>query len=172
MSDEKMTTGGAILGSDAADTPKVAGGLANATVSDVFGQIVWLMTQSKSHQNFFLSDLEWMVMPALLLRQFRIFPGKTQPMGVALYAYLSEETEKRLEAGGTRIGPNEWKAGDRLWLLDLVAPFGHQAEMLNDLKTTIFAGKVFKMHGLTETGARKTIVVDPLADAPASPSVN
>lgn len=151
---------------------KGAGGHTPATVSDVFGQIVWLMTQSKSHQTFFLSDLEWMVMPALLLRQFRIFPGKDRPMGVALYAYLSEETERRLEAGGSRIAPNEWKNGDRLWLLDLVAPFGHQKEMLDDLKATVFAGKRFKMHGLTETGERKVIAVDPLADAPASPAVN
>lgn len=71
------------------------------------------MTQSKSHQTFFLSDLEWMVMPPLLLRQFRIFPGKDGPMGVALYAFLSEATEKRLEAGGTRIAPIEWKSGEK-----------------------------------------------------------
>lgn len=140
------------------------------------GQIVWLMTQSPAHKNFFISDLEWMVMPPMLLRQFRIFPGKSQPMGVALWASLSPEVEKRLEAGGTRLAPNEWKSGDSVWLVDLIAPFGHQETMLEDIKKkTIFAGKSFKMH-LNSPEGRKVVTIEPEASAtptaPGSPAVN
>jgi len=30
------------------------------SVSQVFGEVVWLMSQSPLHKNFFISDLEWM----------------------------------------------------------------------------------------------------------------
>ena len=36
------------------------------TVSQVLGEITWLLSQSPLHKNLFISDLEWMVMPALL----------------------------------------------------------------------------------------------------------
>lgn len=87
-----MSGMGGKAGGEGDDGAKTAAGAANATVSDVFGQIVWLMSQSPAHKNFFISDLEWMVMPPMLLRQFRIFPGKNQPLGVALWASLSPES--------------------------------------------------------------------------------
>ncbi|MEQ1697584.1 MAG: hypothetical protein ABL901_17255 [Hyphomicrobiaceae bacterium] len=34
------------------------------TVSAVLGEIVWLMSQSKLHKSFFISDLEWPVASA------------------------------------------------------------------------------------------------------------
>lgn len=130
------------------------------TVSDIFGQIVWLMTQSQGHRSFFISDLEWMVMPPVLQKQFRLFPGKNQPIGCALWATLSEEAEKRLEEGATRLAPQDWKSGDRLWLVELLAPFGHKEEMLEDLKRTVFAGKRFKMHAFTPEGQRTVVTID------------
>ncbi len=129
------------------------------TVSDIFGQAVWLMTQSPAHRNFFLSDLEWMVMPPLLARQFRIFPGKNQPIGIALWASLTEEAEQRLLSGNVRLAPQDWNAGDRLWLVELLAPFGHQDVMLADLQNTIFAGKKFKMHR-TVNGVREVATLE------------
>src|SRR4051812_12670927 len=43
------------------------------TVAQVLGEITWLMTQSPRHKATPLGDLEWLLMPAILLRQFRIF---------------------------------------------------------------------------------------------------
>src|SRR3954454_639170 len=50
---------------DAAPAPK--------TVSQVLGEITWLFTQSPRHKSIPVGDLEWLVMPAILLKQFRIF---------------------------------------------------------------------------------------------------
>ena len=146
-----------------------AGSKAPPTVSDIFGQAVWLMTQSPAHRNFFLSDLEWMVMPALLLRQFRIFPGKNQPIGIALWARITEETEKRLMSGNARLAPQDWAAGDRLWLLELIAPFGHHDVMIKDLCDTVFAGQTFKMHR-TVDGKRDVVTVK--GNAPGAPAAS
>jgi len=117
------------------------------TVANMMGEIVWLLTQSQAHKNFFLSDLEWLVMTPLMLQQFRVFYADDRPVGVALWAHVNEDVEKRLMAGNARLAPNDWKSGDRLWLVDLVAPFGGHDAMLQDLKSQVFQTQVFKYLG-------------------------
>jgi cytolysin-activating lysine-acyltransferase len=153
-----------------------AAGTEDMTVARMLGEITWVMTQSGGHKHFSLGDLEWMVMPALLLEQYRIFRDGTQPLGVALWAYLDEEAEKKLETGG-RLRPDEWavgmklstedgvshKGGGSLWLVDLICPFGTPEnqladKMLADLIGGPFKGKKFKFHHTDiATGTRKVM---------------
>lgn len=70
------------------------------TVSQVLGEITWPMTQSPRHKAVPLGDLEWLVMPAILLQQFRIFYKGEQPVGVAFWALADEIVAKRIDAGG------------------------------------------------------------------------
>lgn len=124
------------------------------TVSQMLGEIVWLMSQSPLHKQLFIGDLEWFAMPAILVEQFRIFYGPNAPAAVAFWAKVSEETEARLEAGAHKLRPDEWQGGDRLWLIELVAPFGAQDEILADLSTSVFNGQPFKFHTSTPDGQR------------------
>lgn len=123
------------------------------TVAQVLGEITWLMSQSPLHRQLFISDLEWFAMPAILLEQFRIWNGPDAPAAVALWATVSPETEARLEAGASKLRPDEWQNGDRPWLIDLVAPFGAVDEILADLWTSVFDGKTFKFHRVDPNGA-------------------
>jgi cytolysin-activating lysine-acyltransferase len=104
------------------------------TVAQVLGEITWLMTQSPRHKAVPLGDLEWLVMPALLLRQFRIFYQGEQPVGVALWALADELVAKRIDAGDTRLAAVEWKSGGNMRIIDIVAPFGGEAEMRGQWK--------------------------------------
>jgi cytolysin-activating lysine-acyltransferase len=99
------------------------------TVSQVLGEITWLMTQSPRHKAITLGDLEWLLMPALLLRQFRIFYKGEQPVGVALWALVDDLVAKRIDAGDNRLTAVEWKSGSNMRIVELVAPFGGEAEM-------------------------------------------
>jgi cytolysin-activating lysine-acyltransferase len=99
------------------------------TVSQVLGEITWLMTQSPRHKAIALGDLEWLVMPAILLRQFRLFYKGEQPVGVALWALADDLVAKRIDAGDERLTAVEWKSGTNLRIVELVAPFGGEAEM-------------------------------------------
>jgi len=109
------------------------------TVSAVLGEVVWLLTQSPQHkQAFFLGDLEWMAMPPIILQQFRMFYAKDRPIGVILWAFVDDEVEARLLSGNARMRPQDWKCGDRLWIVEVVAPFGGTDEMLKDLKAKVF----------------------------------
>jgi cytolysin-activating lysine-acyltransferase len=99
------------------------------TVAQVLGEIVWLMTQSPRHKAIALGDLEWLVMPAILLRQFRIFYKGEQPVGVVLWALADELVARRIDAGDKRLTAVEWKSGTSMRIVELVAPFGGEAEM-------------------------------------------
>jgi cytolysin-activating lysine-acyltransferase len=104
-------------------------GPAPKTLAQVLGEIIWLMTQSPRHKAVPLGDLEWLVMPAILLRQFRIFYNGEQPVGVALWALVDDLVAKRIDAGNNRLTAVEWKSGAIMRIVDLVAPFGGEAEM-------------------------------------------
>jgi cytolysin-activating lysine-acyltransferase len=99
------------------------------TVSQVLGEITWLMTQSPRHKAIPLGDLEWLLMPAILLRQFRIFYKGEQPVGVALWALADDLVAKRIDANDKRLTAVEWKSGTNMRIIDIVAPFGGEAEM-------------------------------------------
>jgi cytolysin-activating lysine-acyltransferase len=105
------------------------GEAAPKTVAQVLGEIAWLMTQSPRHKAMALGDLEWLVMPAILLRQFRIFYQGEQPVGVALWALADDLVAKRIDAGDRRLTAVEWKSGAAMRIVDIVAPFGGEAEM-------------------------------------------
>jgi cytolysin-activating lysine-acyltransferase len=110
-----------------------SGAPAPKTVAQVMGEITWLMTQSPRHKAIPLGDLEWLVMPAILLRQFRIFYKGEQPVGVALWALADKLVAKRIDAGDRRLTAVEWKSGTTMRIVDIVAPFGGEAEMRNQL---------------------------------------
>jgi cytolysin-activating lysine-acyltransferase len=103
------------------------------TVAQVLGEITWLMTQSPRHKSAPLGDLEWLVMPAILLRQFRIFYNDEQPVGVALWALADDLVARRIDAGDTRLAAVEWKSGSNMRIIDVVAPFGGEAEMRSQI---------------------------------------
>lgn len=125
------------------------------TVAQMLGEIVWLMSQSPIHKQLFIGDLEWFAMPAILHEQFRVFYGPNAPAAVALWAFVSEETEQRLEGGAHKLRPDEWRNGDRPWLIELVAPFGAEDEILKDLALNVFESKSFKFHTATPGGGRE-----------------
>jgi cytolysin-activating lysine-acyltransferase len=102
---------------------------ATKTVAQLLGEITWLMTQSPRHKAMAVGDLEWLVMPAILLRQFRVFYKGEQPVGVALWALADDLVAKRIDAGDRRLTAAEWKSGTAMRIVDIVAPFGGEAEM-------------------------------------------
>ena len=125
----------------------------NKSVSHVLGEITWLMSQSKLHKNMFISDLEWMVMPAVLLEQFRIYMGPNSPAAVAFWAFVSKETDQALRDGRAKLRPDEWRGGDIPWLIELIAPFGAGDEILTDMASVIFKDNPYHFHTV-ENGQR------------------
>lgn len=122
----------------------------------LLGQIVTLLGQSPGHRHVFVSDLEWLVLPALMARQARVWRRQTEngsvPVIYASWALVDAEVEARLKQGQMRLKPNEWRCGDRAWLIDVVAPFGGTDAALSELADQVFPGKVLHVLSGSATG--------------------
>lgn len=156
------------------------------TVAEALGQVVWLLSQSPVHRELKIRDLEWSFMPAILLEQFRIFrfgplPGlddpsklvpanfnkqsiEQMPLGVAIWAKLSAEAEAKVE-NGEHLTLEDWRSGDRVWLLELISPFAAPQNklseaMLLDLIQGPFKSTPFALHRTDpQTGRREKVVM-------------
>ncbi|MFA5952607.1 MAG: toxin-activating lysine-acyltransferase [Hyphomicrobium sp.] len=129
------------------------------TVSQVLGEIVWLMSQSPLLKQMFISDLEWFAMTPILLQQFRLFYDKDKPIGVVLWANASDEVAERLAQGVARLRPQDWKSGDQLWIVEVIAPFGGGEEMVRDFKTRVFPEKEVRLLTTALDGKKSVGVV-------------
>ncbi len=99
------------------------------------------------------SDLEWLVMTPVLLRQFRVFYAPDRPIGVALLG-VCERRGRGAAEDGAGVAPADWKSGEKLWLVDIVAPFGGHDAMIKDLKEKVFPGRKVRYLAGRKLGSR------------------
>lgn len=62
------------------------------------------MSQSPVRKRFFTEDLEWFVMTPALMEQFRPFYAEDRPIGVVLWASVSEEVQRAHKEGPRGFG--------------------------------------------------------------------
>ncbi len=125
---------------------QAASGLPFANRVTAIGHAIWLMSRSPLHKHLMVTDIEWLLMPPILLNQFHMWNDQGRPHGFASWAYFGEEQEERIAAKGIRrLMPTDWKTGESLWLIDFVAPFGGQEKMVEELRLKILPGKRMKM---------------------------
>lgn len=97
-----------------------------------------MMTPRYKHQS--IVDLEWMVITPMLLNQIAVATGKANMQeggeapnvdtlaGVAIWAKVSNEVDKKIREQITakvfpiRLQAKDWRSGDKVWLLDVIAP--------------------------------------------------
>src|SRR2546428_5155381 len=111
--------------------------------ASLLGQVAWLMMQSPVHRHLFLADLEYRVAPPLMLQQFRLYRRDNVPVAFVSWALLTEEVEKRVQSGAWRLQRADWRAGDRLRVVGLVAPHGGVEGGLEEPRGKRFLGSVF-----------------------------
>lgn len=67
--------------------------------------------------------------PPIRLRQIQfLFSDEGRPLGFATWAYVTSETAHRLRSGAAPT-IEDWNDGDQLWMMDVVAPYGHVREL-------------------------------------------
>ena len=98
--------------------------------TEAVGMMTWLMGQSDQHCNWTIEDVHRLIIPPVALQQFRIWQVEHQPVGFVTWGLFNEETEAGYLAGSRKIQPDDWNAGDRLWLVDFIAPFGGVSQMV------------------------------------------
>jgi cytolysin-activating lysine-acyltransferase len=109
------------------------------------GPVIMLYMQS-SHRRFqFIGDLEWLLLPPLVSGQCKLYMKKEYPISFISWAFLDDATENRLFQNGGKLRPEDWKCGDRLWIIDIVAPFGGVENMLRDIRKNEFPNQVIRL---------------------------
>jgi|SRR5450830_264605 len=109
----------------------------------VLGPVAWLYGRTQDRRFLFLADLDWAVMPPVVLDQCRLFMQGKMPFAFMTWAFVSDEVHQRLSQGQGKLAPHEWKSGNHPWLIDVVAPFGGDMEMLDELYKIKFASLPF-----------------------------
>lgn len=114
-----------------------------------FGHACWLMGRSGVHRHLFFSDADWLLMPPIILNQYRLWVRNGLPFAFASWAHLAEVPAQRMASGIVKLAPADWKSGADTWLVDFVAPFGGEEELARELKAELFpetSVKTLKSH--------------------------
>jgi cytolysin-activating lysine-acyltransferase len=122
----------------------------------MLGAAAWLWMHSDMHRSAPLHTLPTTLLPALKHRQFILASEGEKPVFFLSWALFSEAAERRYLANLPACMPVEdWASGDRMWILDWVAPFGH-TRSLRHLVTRLFADRCFRalQHRGKERGLR------------------
>jgi cytolysin-activating lysine-acyltransferase len=71
---------------------------------------------------------------------------------------VNEEVESRLLSGNARMRAGDWKCGDKLWIVEVLAPFGGTDEMLKDLKAKVFPEREVRFRAVEGGGGVVRVV--------------
>jgi hemolysin-activating ACP:hemolysin acyltransferase len=115
---------------------KIAG--VKAQVHSSFGQVVLAMSSVPRYRHQSLADLAHLVIDPLVRDCIAIASPKPAedadpkaalaPAAIAIWASVSGEVEAKIKeqiksgAFPVRLKANDWKSGDHVWLLDVIAP--------------------------------------------------
>lgn len=113
--------------------------------AEAFGSAVWLWMHSAAHRDAPLHTLNTLLLPAFRHRQFVLGTEQGKPVFYLAWASLSAEAEQRYLRNPAVCMPQEdWASGDRMWVLDWVAPFGHTRVMSRLVTRRLFANRCFR----------------------------
>jgi cytolysin-activating lysine-acyltransferase len=134
----------------------------------LLGPVAWLMMRHPNTRHISLSDLEWRVMPALVLEQAKLFMREGMPLAFVSWARLSDDAALRFRTPAHRLAQADWQSGGQVWLVDVFTPFGGAAELIKDLRENVFSGEaVHQLGPVMGDGLAQVVRWEALVPAPA-----
>lgn len=84
------------------------------------------------------------LLPPLALNQYQLYQEENgdRPTGLVTWAWFSPEVEQEYVRNSKALQPADWNSGERGWIIDFIAPFGHAKEIVSDLRNDVFPDKV------------------------------
>ena len=120
-----------------------------------------MLMRLPQYKHYALADLEWLVVPALLTGQFSLATAQSKtkglmaPVGLVLWASVSEEVDKRLGAAPgqpIKLQPREWKSGNILWVIMAVGDERIVQGVVKRLQEKEWANKPAKIFARAKDG--------------------
>ncbi len=88
----------------------------------IYGDFLFLAFRSHWHARMNVANLRSAFEPPIELGQYRVFRFDGVPRGLLTWAWMNEEAERKYVSGDL-LDPADWQSGDRLWLIDIIAPY-------------------------------------------------
>ena len=160
-----------------ADTLKERAAQAKHAAASI-GQLVVMMAAMPAYREHKLSDLNWLVFPAVANGQFSIVDGQsketgmTAPLGAVLWAWVSEAVDARLATTAEpsqRLAPAEWRSGDILWIIETFGDPRLIGGLVERLRDTTWQGRAPKLRGKGADGQITVIRLERPAGAAKPP---
>ena len=126
---------------------------ASKRVAATLGELVSLFMRSPRHRDYKLSDLRWLVLPAIRTGQLAIAAsqsksrGHTAPVAAVLWASVSLEIDARLAEkpdAPIRLAPKDCKSGEIVWIVQTVGDDRVVSALVRQLQAGAWKGKVVK----------------------------
>lgn len=127
-----------------------------------FADIISVLMRSPAYNEISLGQLRQRIVPPFLANQYLIAHAKQKdggkpafPAGVAFWARVSDEVDARLtnEPGtAAQLTPQEWKSGNNLWVIEIVAHEKVASMIIGQLRSQVFGGNSFKVRAKDSAG--------------------
>lgn len=91
----------------------------------MIGAAITLMLQSEMHRDWYIHDLERLIIPAILNDKLLVMYDGTQPTGLFTYAFLPKDVEEGYVQGTKKLPVSIWSNGPqdgKLFVIDFIAP--------------------------------------------------
>lgn len=127
---------------------------ASLRLSAAFGSIVTVLMNTQAFQATSLSELKTLVTPAIATGQFSLAQVRakdtreTRPIGVLLWASVSEAVDRRLMAepkAVVRLAPHEWLSGNVLWIVEGIGERSVVANLIRRQRDRDWRGRPVKI---------------------------
>src|SRR5574340_104944 len=73
----------------------------------ILGPALWLYARDPHRKFTFLADIDWLVLPPVILDQCRLYTKNGIPFAFFTWARVSDAVDARLRSGVARIAPHE-----------------------------------------------------------------
>jgi hemolysin-activating ACP:hemolysin acyltransferase len=135
-----------------------------------FSKIVTVLMRDAVFRNLRLADLERLVLPPLLVGQFRVIHAKRNrkgpflPVAVALWARVSASIDKRLSEAPEkppRLRAADWTSGSNFWIMVQAGDKRALSQLLKQLRQVEFKGQTVKLHVQAADGKTTIRTLEP-----------
>jgi len=94
----------------------------------MIGDVLHLMLQSEMHRDWYVHDLERLVIPAIENDRMLVKYVDSRPTGLFSYAFLPKFAEDAYKDGSAKLTADIWKNepdDGMLWVIDFIAPYNN-----------------------------------------------
>ena len=113
--------------------------LDDSKVQAMIGGVMLLSQHSPLHRHYVVAEWQQRIMPAFELNQFCYYEDdQGRPIAFCNWAFLSEQNRDELLSGTRELLPSDWRSGEHIYIPEMIAPFGHGRQIVNDLRRRVF----------------------------------